>query len=91
MCYRFTDDRAERFMRSQGIRKQLEDDWERAVEKKKQRDQDEKEHICNPGQLMMEQFDRYKRCLQCKRRLANCGETNIWRESHYVPGSRIMV
>lgn len=91
MTCRLLDDHADRYDRAYSTRKKLEDDWVRAVQHKRSKDQEERDHICDPGQLLTEQFDRHKRCLQCKRRLNNCGESNIWRESRYIPGSRIMV
>lgn len=74
------------------MRQNLEKDWSRAFGEKKLRDKDEREHrMAHDGLLVHEQCDKYRRCGQCKRDLKNCGETNVWCESRYVPGSRLMV
>jgi hypothetical protein len=72
-------------------RRGLEDDWQKAAESKRSRDLEDKLVGLECGGLLHEQLDHYKRCKQCKKRPDNCGESNIWRESRYVPGSRIMV
>uniref|UniRef100_W5MTM8 Coiled-coil domain containing 81 n=1 Tax=Lepisosteus oculatus TaxID=7918 RepID=W5MTM8_LEPOC len=43
------------------------------------------------SQLLMDQCEKYRRCFQCKRRTTNCGESNIWKDTRYIPGSRLMV
>ncbi|KAL8620974.1 hypothetical protein ACOMHN_035910 [Nucella lapillus] len=69
----------------------LEDDWKQAAETKRTREIDDRLLGLECGQLLHEQCDQYHRCKQCRRRTNNCGESNIWSESRYVPGSRIMV
>ena len=88
---RLRDDRADRFERLFLARKKLEEDWRGAYSMKRNRETEERSAARSPGQLLHEQCDRYKRCGQCKRNLVNCGESNIWRESRYIPGSRLMV
>lgn len=72
-------------------RRRLEDNWQKMSEMKRARELDDRLRSLSPGGLLHEQCDRYNRCRQCKRRVHNCGETNIWSESRYIPGSRIMV
>lgn len=72
-------------------RRRLEGDWQKMAEAKRARELEGRLHGLDPGILLHEQCDRYKRCGQCKRRVHNAGETNIWSESRYIPGSRIMV
>ncbi|CAF0963041.1 unnamed protein product [Adineta ricciae] len=85
-------DRRERFRRAYTIRKDLEADWSNATEEKRQRDQEERTHVYAPqGVLVHEQCDQYKRCTQCQRHTNNYGGSNIWRDTRYVPGTRIMV
>lgn len=85
-------DRRERFRRAFTIRKDLEADWSNATEEKRQRDQEERTHVYAPqGVLVHEQCDQYKRCAQCQRHTNNYGGSNIWRDTRYVPGTRIMV
>ncbi|CAF1042699.1 unnamed protein product [Adineta steineri] len=85
-------DRRERFRRAFTIRKDLESNWTNAMDEKRVRDQDERTHVYAPqGVLVHEQCDQYKRCAQCQRQPNNYGTSNIWRDTRYVPGTRIMV
>jgi len=43
------------------------------------------------GVLVHEQCDQYKRCAQCQRNLNNYGNSNVWKDTRYIPGTRIMV
>lgn len=83
-------DRAWRFDRMQRNRQGLEADWSQAAQVKRDRELAEKLRASSPGGLVHEQCDNNRRCRQCKRRLNNSGETNIWCESYYVPGSRYL-
>nr|XP_015219565.1 PREDICTED: coiled-coil domain-containing protein 81 [Lepisosteus oculatus] len=47
--------------------------------------------VLSGSQLLMDQCEKYRRCFQCKRRTTNCGESNIWKDTRYIPGSRLMV
>lgn len=86
------EDLANRYSRAVANRRRLEEEWQRAAEDKKHRDTEERSaNFASHGELMHEQCDKYGRCGQCKRRLNNCGESNIWRDTRYVPGARIMV
>ena len=85
------DDRANRFRRRIGARKRLEGDWLRASEVRQDRLTEDRIQAMSPGILLHEQCDKYNRCAQCKRVLRNCGESNMWMESRYIPGSRLMV
>lgn len=92
LFYSFISDRRERFRRSYTIRKDLQDDWSNAVDMKRQRDEDERAHIYAPqGVLVHEQCDQYKRCAQCQRNVNNYGTSNVWKDTRYIPGTRIMV
>jgi len=84
-------DRAEKYEKLFNTRKHLESDWFAALDAKKQREQEEREHALSAGMLVHEQCDKYKRCAGCKRGIGNCGESNIWRETRYISGSRLMV
>lgn len=84
-------DRANRLTRMLGMRKNLEANWHKAHYEKKQRDLDEKGHrLAHDGTLVHEQCDKYKRCGQCKKDVKNCGESNIWADTRYVAGTRLM-
>lgn len=88
---RLLDDRAYNHKVRFDSRRRLEDDWMKATEIKRARDLEDRLIGLESGMLLHEQCDQYNHCKQCKRRLNNCGESNIWSESRYVPGSRIMV
>lgn len=84
-------DRAQRFQRMVDMRKNLEKNWHKANLDKKTRDVDEKGHrLAHDGTLVHEQCDKYKRCAQCQKDTKNCGESNIWADTRYVAGTRLM-
>ncbi|XP_076466894.1 coiled-coil domain-containing protein 81-like [Babylonia areolata] len=85
------EDRAHRHKTRVDHRRRLEEDWKEAAEAKRGRDAEERQRALECGHLLQEQCDHYRRCLQCRRRVDNCGESNLWSESYYIPGSRIMV
>lgn len=90
-CHRLLDDRAHKFSRRLNARKRLEEDWVRASLMKRERLEEDHLRAQSPGMLLHEQCDKYNRCAQCKRTTKNCGESNLWSESRYIPGSRLMV
>ncbi|KAL2081368.1 hypothetical protein ACEWY4_023221 [Coilia grayii] len=73
------------------MRKELEDAWAQSVEAKRQRDQEEKAFMRAGRHLVINQCNEYQRCQHCRRRLSFCGGTNLWKESRYIPGSRLML
>ncbi|XP_046583248.1 LOW QUALITY PROTEIN: coiled-coil domain-containing protein 81-like [Haliotis rubra] len=85
------DDRANRHHMRFLSRRRLEDDWSKSADMKRGRELEDRLRSLSPGILVHEQCDKYHRCRQCLRQLRNCGESNIWSESRYIPGSRLMV
>lgn len=85
------EDRSYKFKRRFDKRKDLEEDWNKAAHIKKEKEMEDRLHALSPSLLLHEQCDKYSRCRQCKRKMKNCGESNIWSESRYIPGSRLMV
>ncbi|KAM9397219.1 coiled-coil domain-containing protein 81-like isoform 2-T2 [Salvelinus alpinus] len=85
------NDHINRFEKLRNLRASLEDTWRHSADLKRHRDREEKEFIRSGSSLLIDQCEQYRRCYQCKRKTENCGETNIWKESHYIPGSRLMV
>uniref|UniRef100_A0A3P8UCI0 Coiled-coil domain containing 81 n=1 Tax=Amphiprion percula TaxID=161767 RepID=A0A3P8UCI0_AMPPE len=83
-------DRINRFEKKWDISKSLEDDWSRSAKLKHKREEEERRFLRSAGQLLVDKLAEYKHCCQCKRRTTNCGETNIWKESHYLSGSQFM-
>lgn len=74
------------------MRRGLETNWRYAVREKRDRDVIEREHrMAHDGNLVHEQCDKYRRCAQCQKDLKNCGESNIWRDTRYTAGTRIVV
>ncbi|XP_013920714.1 PREDICTED: coiled-coil domain-containing protein 81 [Thamnophis sirtalis] len=41
--------------------------------------------------MLLDQCARYRRCYQCKKGLNKFGESKIWTDSKYIPGSRLMI
>ncbi|XP_046374340.1 coiled-coil domain-containing protein 81-like isoform X4 [Haliotis rufescens] len=85
------NDRANRHNMRFLSRRRLEDDWSKSADMKRGRELEDRLRSLSPGMLVHEQCDKYHRCRQCLRQLRNCGESNIWSESRYIPGSRLMV
>lgn len=84
----------ETLMRNQANLKQrqdLEKTWARQAIKKRGREIDDKLRDYSAGMLLQEQCDKYKRCGQCTRHTGNYGQSNVWSETRYVSGSRLMV
>ncbi|XP_075707542.1 coiled-coil domain-containing protein 81 isoform X2 [Rhinoderma darwinii] len=86
-----SSDRAAQYEKIHKLQKVLEEDWTRSSEIKRQKEHKEERYIGAGSELLLDQFEKYRRCFQCKRRTSNCGETNVWCESRYIPGSRLMV
>jgi len=72
-------------------RKELEKTWAVHDMHKKAKELEEKLRARSPGLLLQEQCDKYASCNQCTRKQANYGRSNVWSESRYVSGSRLMV
>lgn len=85
------EDRINSHNRSFDKRRSLEENWKVHARNKQLKEQEERKLMKTPGMLVLEQTEKYNRCGQCERRVANCGESNIWSESRYIPGSRLMV
>uniref|UniRef100_UPI0037E8265A coiled-coil domain-containing protein 81-like n=1 Tax=Semicossyphus pulcher TaxID=241346 RepID=UPI0037E8265A len=83
--------RVNRFEKQRDISKSLEDEWGRCAKLKHQREEDERRFLRSAGELLVDKLSQYRRCCQCKRRTSNCGETNIWKDSHYLSGSQFMI
>ncbi|XP_069495838.1 coiled-coil domain-containing protein 81 [Ambystoma mexicanum] len=84
-------ERSEQLDKMYKLQKELQDDWAKSVEMKRQRECEEEQIIQCGSNLVIEQCDKYHRCCRCKRRLSNVGETSIWTESRYIPGCRILL
>ncbi|KAM9320760.1 coiled-coil domain-containing protein 81 [Gastrophryne carolinensis] len=84
-------DRAAQYDKIQTIHRALQKDWTNSSELKMRKEQEEERFMKAGSELILDQFEKYRRCFQCKRKTTNCGETNIWCETRYVPGSRLMV
>ncbi|CAH3176184.1 unnamed protein product [Porites evermanni] len=84
-------DRALRHQERLDARRSLEDSWAVSVNRKRDLELEEYQRAQSPGMLIHEQCDKYRRCKQCGRRPHNCGESNVWSESRYIPGSRLIV
>ncbi|XP_018539213.1 coiled-coil domain-containing protein 81 isoform X2 [Lates calcarifer] len=84
-------DRINHFEKRRDISKSLENEWSYSVKLKHQREEEERRFLRSAGQLLVDKLSQYRRCCQCKRRTTNFGETNIWKDSHYLSGSQFMI
>ncbi|XP_063161967.1 coiled-coil domain-containing protein 81 [Candoia aspera] len=70
----------------------MQEDWRKSAGLKRQRDYEEKLFKrAGDKLLLLDQCARFRRCYQCKKGLNNSGENNIWTDSKYVPGSRLII
>ncbi|XP_026234824.1 coiled-coil domain-containing protein 81 isoform X1 [Anabas testudineus] len=84
-------DHINQFEKKRNVIKSLENEWSRSARLKQQREDEERRFLRSAGQLMVDKLTQYRRCAQCKRRTTNCGESNIWKDSHYLSGSQHMI
>ncbi|XP_066562379.1 coiled-coil domain-containing protein 81 isoform X1 [Amia ocellicauda] len=84
-------DRIARHEKLHSMRASLEDNWAHSADAKCFREQEEHSFIRSGSRQLMDQCEKYRRCYQCKRRTTNRGESNIWKDSRYIPGSRLMI
>ncbi|KAM6448141.1 coiled-coil domain-containing protein 81 isoform 1-T1 [Liasis olivaceus] len=70
----------------------MQEDWRKSARLKRQRDYEEKLFKqAGDKLLLLDQCARFRRCYQCKKGLNSFGESNVWTDSKYVPGSRLIV
>ncbi|XP_055010955.1 coiled-coil domain-containing protein 81 [Boleophthalmus pectinirostris] len=84
-------DRVNHFEKKQDLSRSLLNDWSQSVKLKQQREEEERCFLRSAGQLLVDKLVEYRRCAQCKRRTSNCGQSNIWRDSHYLSGSQFII
>ncbi|XP_038169687.1 coiled-coil domain-containing protein 81 [Arvicola amphibius] len=85
-------DRAAELDRVNRINQCLQEDWERSLCMKKQRDLEEKAFERASDKLfLLDQCEKYRRCRQCQRRTSNVGESNVWPLNKFLQGSRLLV
>ncbi|CAO2613851.1 Coiled-coil domain-containing protein 81 [Lemmus lemmus] len=85
-------DRAAELDRMNRINQCLQEDWDRSLSMKKQRDLEEKAFERASDKLfLLDQCEKYRRCRQCQRRTSNVGESNVWPLNKFLQGSRLLV
>ncbi|XP_026640225.1 coiled-coil domain-containing protein 81 [Microtus ochrogaster] len=85
-------DRAAELDRVNRINQCLQEDWDRSLYMKKQRDLEEKAFERASDKLfLLDQCEKYRRCRQCQRRTSNVGESNVWPLNKFLQGSRLLV
>ena len=72
-------------------RSNLEKEWLENIKQKEANLAKESQHANAPSILVHDQCRRYHRCRQCQRRRNNYGHSNVFSESRYISGSRLMV
>lgn len=85
------EDCYKKYLLRKNIRDDLEKNWSTQKQLKISRDTDELKHRMKSGLLLLDQCDKYKRCDQCKKCYDNVGTSNVWKESRYSAGCRLMV
>ncbi|KAM9220951.1 coiled-coil domain-containing protein 81 isoform 1-T1 [Dugong dugon] len=85
-------DRAAELERVNRINQCLQEDWERSVAMKRQRDLEERAFERASDKLfLLDQCENYRRCKQCQRRTSNVGQSNLWPLNKHLYGSRLFV
>ncbi|XP_052618581.1 coiled-coil domain-containing protein 81 [Peromyscus californicus insignis] len=85
-------DRVAELDRVNRINQCLQEDWDRSLCMKKQRDLEEKAFERASDKLfLLDQCEKYRRCRQCQRRTTNVGESNVWPLNKFLQGSRLLV
>ncbi|XP_016307516.1 coiled-coil domain-containing protein 81 [Sinocyclocheilus anshuiensis] len=85
------DERIRRYEKLCLLRAACEENWHRSADLKHQRDREGLNSRRFGGQTLTEQLGKYERCSQCKRSTANRGESNVFRDTSYVTGARLML
>uniref|UniRef100_A0A8C6X5M6 Coiled-coil domain containing 81 n=1 Tax=Naja naja TaxID=35670 RepID=A0A8C6X5M6_NAJNA len=92
MFSRWIAEKGERMERLFQMNLAIQEDWRKSAGLKRQRDYEEKLFQRAGDKLMLlDQCARYRRCYQCKKGLNQFGENNIWTDSKYIPGSRLII
>ncbi|XP_067298460.1 coiled-coil domain-containing protein 81-like [Pseudorasbora parva] len=73
------------------LRAACEENWQHSINIKHQREQEELNIRRFGGHTLTDQFGKHERCSRCKRNTANRGQTNIFRDTNYESGSRLML
>ncbi|XP_024428567.2 coiled-coil domain-containing protein 81 isoform X1 [Desmodus rotundus] len=85
-------DRNAELERISRMNQSLQEDWERSVEMKRQRDLEEKAFERASDKLfLLDQCEKYRRCRQCQRCASNMGNSNLWPLNKQLSGSRLFV
>ncbi|GAB1292317.1 Coiled-coil domain-containing protein 81 [Apodemus speciosus] len=85
-------DRAAEMDRVNRLNQCLQEDWDRSLAMKKQRDVEEKAFERASDKLfLLDQCEKYRRCRQCQRRTSNAGESTVWPLNKFLQGSRLLV
>ncbi|XP_048389591.1 coiled-coil domain-containing protein 81-like isoform X2 [Stegostoma tigrinum] len=81
------NERKKRYEDLQRMRKALEEAWNDNITMKRLKNYDENQYSKARGLFLLDQCNKYRRCFQCKRRLSNYGQTNIWNSTFITTGT----
>ncbi|XP_042545498.1 coiled-coil domain-containing protein 81 [Dipodomys spectabilis] len=85
-------DRAAEVEQVNRINQCLQEDWDRNAARKKQRDLEERAFERASNKLfLLDQCEKYPRCMRCQRRTSNTGQSNVWPKSKFIHDSRLLV
>ncbi|KAL5261389.1 hypothetical protein ACHWQZ_G007179 [Mnemiopsis leidyi] len=85
------EETCKRYQMTRGVRRSLERSWAAQHAEKRKQDHNDRRHEMTAGLLLLDQCKKYQRCDQCQRNCENIGVTNVWPESRYLSGSRLMI
>ncbi|XP_067842415.1 coiled-coil domain-containing protein 81-like isoform X1 [Heptranchias perlo] len=78
-----------RYENLQKMHKALEEAWDDNATMKRLKDYEGKQYSKAGGLFLLDQCNKYQRCYQCKRRLSNGGEPNIWNNAFFTVGTNL--
>ncbi|XP_056591132.1 coiled-coil domain-containing protein 81-like [Triplophysa dalaica] len=86
------EERIRQYEKVRNLQVACEKNWEHSISMRRQRDREELQDFRRYGcQSLTDQLEKYERCNRCKRSTANRGQSNLFRDTNYLSGSRLML
>lgn len=85
------EERIRHYETSRNLQVACEKNWQHSISLRRQRDREELDFRRFGCQNPTDQLKQYERCSQCKRSTSNRGQSNLFRDTNYLSGSRLML
>ncbi|XP_057187418.1 coiled-coil domain-containing protein 81-like isoform X2 [Triplophysa rosa] len=87
-----SEERIRHYEKVRNLQVACEKNWKHRVSLRRQRDREDLQDFRRFGcQNITDQLEKYERCNRCKRSTANRGQSNLFRDTNYLSGSRLML